>query len=110
LRAARVRFAPLAAPWHALSGVTLPAYEIRCGRTTPLAAATPALHDAEGAPIGWQAGSVLGIAAHGLFEDAAVLRALFGAATPSLDDRLDGLADLVDEHLGAATLRRLMKA
>ena len=66
------------------------------------------LFDADGAAIGWQAGNVLGIAAHGLFEDAAVLHALFGRGVRTLDDAFDGLADLVDEHLGAATLRALL--
>jgi adenosylcobyric acid synthase len=111
LRAAPVRFAgTLAPPWQALAGLALPAYEIRCGHTEALAGdAAAALFDAEGAPIGWQAGPVLGIAAHGLFEQPAVLRALFGADARTLDDSFDGLADLIEEHLGAATLRALMK-
>lgn len=109
LRAGPVCFGALAAPWRALSGLSLPAYEIRCGVTTPLDA-TPALYDAEGAAIGWQAGPVLGIAAHGLFENAQVLRALFGAGTRTLDETFDGLAELVEDHLGAATLRSLMQA
>ncbi|MFT3816124.1 MAG: cobyric acid synthase [Rubrivivax sp.] len=110
LRAGPVRFGALAgASWQGLSDIALPAYEIRCGRTELVADdAQPALFDAEGQAIGWQRGSVLGIAAHGLFEDAAVLRALFGRTVRTLDDSLDGLADLIDEHLGAATLRSLM--
>lgn len=110
LRAAPARFGTLAAIWHALNGITLPAYEIRCGRTQATNdAAVPVLFDAEGQAIGWQAGNVLGIAAHGLFEDAAVLRALFGSGVRTLDDRLDGLADLIDEHIGASTLRKLLE-
>jgi len=66
------------------------------------------LHDADGAPIGWQAGSVLGITMHGLFESSAALHALFGAHVPSLDSSFDMLADIVDEHLEAALLRRLL--
>jgi adenosylcobyric acid synthase len=112
LRAAPVRFGALGAPWAALSGLQLPAYEIRCGSTRPLehGNAIAALHDAEGQPIGWQAGPVLGIAAHGLFEHAAVLRALFGGQARTLDDSFNALADLVDQHLGAATLRSLLHA
>lgn len=112
LRAAPVRFGALSAPWAALSGLQLPAYEIRCGSTAPLehGNAVAAVHDAEGQPIGWQAGPVLGIAAHGLFEHAAVLRALFGGQARTLDDSFDALADLVDQHLGAATLRSLLNA
>ena len=111
LRAAAVRFGATAAPWQALQGLSLPAYEIRHGRSAALdASARPVLFDAEGQPIGWQAGSVLGLAAHGLFEDAAVLRALFGRRARTLDDSFDGLADLIDEHLGATTLRALLQA
>ncbi|MCA0244553.1 MAG: cobyric acid synthase [Proteobacteria bacterium] len=112
LRAAPVRFgSALAAPWQRLSSLALPAYEIRCGRTAALdATAVPVLFDADGQAIGWQRGSVLGIAAHGLFEDAAVLDALFGRAVRTLDERFDGLADFIDEHLGAATLRALLQA
>jgi adenosylcobyric acid synthase len=100
----------LAAPWSALAGQQCPAYEIRCGRTLPLPGATPvvALHDEQGQAIGWQHGSVLGVYAHGLFESATVMRALFGAAPRTLDQRLDGLADLVEEHLGFAHLHQLL--
>jgi len=118
LRAGPVRFGTLAGPWAALSGLQPPAYEIRNGRTTatPAAAspaglaASPVLFDATGQAIGWQAGPVLGLATHGLLEAAVVLQALFGAGSRTLDAVFDGLADLVDEHLGAATLRSLMQA
>ena len=70
----------------------------------------PVLYDADGAPVGWQAGTVLGVATHGLFESAAVLRALFGSSVPSRDDAFDTLAGMVDEHLDAALLRRLLTA
>jgi adenosylcobyric acid synthase len=109
LLATTMRFGALAPPWQALSGMAWPGYEIRCGSTgTTKGSATVALCDDPGQPIGWQRGNVLGIAAHGLFEDAAVLRALFGRQVRTLDDSLEGLADLIEEHLGAATLRSLM--
>ena len=107
LHAAPVRFGTLAGAWRALSGIELAAYEIRCGRSAASASGA-ALFDADGAAIGWQLGNVLGIAAHGLFEDAAVLRALFGQQVRTLDHSLDGLADLIDEHLGAARLQALL--
>jgi adenosylcobyric acid synthase len=111
LRAAPVRFAAAAGPWQALSGLPWPAYEIRHGRSEAIdGSATAMLFDAEDQPIGWQAGSVLGLAAHGLFEDAGVLRALFGRQARTLDDTFDGLADLIDHHLGAPTLRALFHA
>ena len=111
LRATPVRFGALAPPWQALSGLELPAYEIRCGSTRATGpSATAMLFDAEGQAIGWQAGNVLGIAAHGLFEDTGVLRALFGSQVRTLDDTFDGLADLIEDHLGAATLRSLLQS
>ena len=106
-------------PWAALAGISAAVYEIRHGTTAPAAAGTgagagstcvPVLYDADGATVGWQAGAVLGVCTHGLFESAAVLRALFNAAVPSLDAVFDTLAGLVDEHLDAALLRRLLTA
>ncbi|MCP5338721.1 MAG: cobyric acid synthase [Sinobacteraceae bacterium] len=110
LRAAPVRFGKLTSPWQGLSELTWPAYEIRCGRTDASGtAATPVLFDGAGQPIGWQAGSVLGVATHGLFEDTTALRALFGRGVRTLDSSLDGLADLIDAQLGGATLRALLQ-
>jgi adenosylcobyric acid synthase len=121
LRAGPVGFAPRLGPadgppgpWQALAGVLWPGYEIRCGRTTATHAdGLPALFDADGAPVGWCGGpahNVVGIATHGLFEDAGILRALLGQQVRTLDQNLDGLADLIDNHLGAATLRALLEA
>lgn len=123
LRAAPVRFDDIApGPWQALSSLQWPAYEIRCGRTDALAGthgmATPVLHNEQGETVGWSAAAnpsqpgrhnVLGLATHGLFEDAGVLRALFGQQVRTLDASFDALADFIDEHLGAATLRALFQ-
>ena len=114
LRAAQVSFGALRGAWQGLSGLAPAAYEIRCGRTevTRSEVATggsAVLFDAAGEAIGWQAGNVLGVAVHGLFEDAAVQRALFGEPVRTLDHTLDALADLIDAHLGAATLRALLR-
>jgi adenosylcobyric acid synthase len=110
LRATPVCFATLADSWQTLSGLAWPAYEIRCGQTECLGtAADTVLRDAEGRSIGWQHGAVLGIAAHGMFEDAPVLRALFGVEVQTLERVLDGLADMLEEHLGAKKLRLLLE-
>jgi len=45
---------------------------------------------------------------HGLFEDPAVLQALFGAAVPTLDTVFDGLADYVEKHFDAGVLAALV--
>jgi adenosylcobyric acid synthase len=58
--------------------------------------------------LGWQndAGNVLGVYLHGLFEDAAVLHALFGAGAPTLDGVFDGLADFIERHFQPGALRQ----
>jgi adenosylcobyric acid synthase len=97
--------------WASLSGVTLDGYEIRHGHTRPgggLRAAhtlTPVL----GEDCGWQYGQTLALYVHGLFENAEVIRRLFGVTTPSLDDTFDGLADFVDAHIGNAALKSLVR-
>ena len=65
-------------------------------------------HDAQGTPIGWQVGSVLGVHAHGLFESPDVLRALFGATAPTLDHSFDLLADMLKEHFTPGWLADLL--
>jgi adenosylcobyric acid synthase len=98
-------------PWAKLASVVANGYEIRQGVTQSSGHAdahSAVLHDSDGHPIGWQAGSVLGVYAHGLFESAAVMHALFGANVPSLDSSFDTLAEMVDEHFDAALLRRLL--
>ncbi len=107
LRAAPVHFSAPQGAWSALAGVATKAYEIRCGQTLA-DAGSAVLHDDGGQAIGWQQGPVLGVYAHGLFESPTVLRALFGASVPTLEQAFDTLADSVEEHLDAALLTRLL--
>ncbi|MDM4766396.1 cobyric acid synthase [Pelomonas sp. SE-A7] len=112
LRPAELRFVTgLATPWQALAGIEARGYEIRQGRTAQhpdLPNALPALKTAEGEVIGWQQGSVLGCYAHGLFEQAAVLRALFGQEAPDLEQVFEGLADYLDRHFQPGSLAALL--
>jgi adenosylcobyric acid synthase len=114
----QARFGSPHPPWQALAGIEAVAYEIRTGFTLPVAAgpaeppgaaAAAVLHDAQGLPIGWQRGSVLGLYAHGLFESAAVLHALFGTELRTLDASLDGLAAWIDRQLDPEVLARLTR-
>jgi len=113
LRPAQLQFgADLPAPWAALNGVAVQGYEIHHGRTAQhpsMAPAQVALRDADGAAVGWQQGSVLGLYAHGLFEQPALLRALFGAEVQTLDAVFDGLADFIDRHFEAGRLLQLLE-
>jgi adenosylcobyric acid synthase len=109
-----VAFDPLDGPWAPLSLVHARGYEIRHGRTRAhpaFEAPRVALRNAEGEAIGWQAGQagrVLGVYAHGLFEQPAVLQALFGQHIQPLDAVFDGLADFIDHHFQAGTLAGLI--
>jgi adenosylcobyric acid synthase len=109
LRPGLARFAAPDGPWASLGRAAFDGYEIRQGRTRADPGARPVLHNADGEPIGWQRGSMLAIYAHGLFESPEVLRALFGAQAPSLDEVFDGLADFVDRHFAQGALDALLR-
>ena len=81
-------FGELRGLWSALSGVSVRGYEIHHGQN--------------------EAGHVMGSYLHGLFEDPAVLQALFGAQTPTLETVFEGLADYLEQHMHAVTLRALV--
>ena len=111
VRRTTLRFARTEGAWAPWSGVAAEGYEIHCGVTVPHPGLPPpavALRDERGEAIGWQHGSVLGVYAHGLFESPALLRAMWGASAPALADSFELLADLVDRHLDAALLDRLL--
>jgi adenosylcobyric acid synthase len=111
VRHTEAHFIGLAAPWQALAHAVVTGYEIRHGRTEPTPhgrAPQVALRNADGEAIGWQAGPVLGLYLHGLFENPALLRTLFGHATRPLDAVFDGLADFIDIHLDTHALMALL--
>jgi adenosylcobyric acid synthase len=100
--------AALSGFWAPLSGVTFEGYEIRHGETRPTAEAGACLHAALAENCGWQQRQTLALYPHGLFESSAVMRALFGAKTPALDDTLNGLADFLDTHFAPDGLMSLL--
>jgi adenosylcobyric acid synthase len=88
-------FGALRGPWSALSGIAVQGYEIHHGQTlehTAMAAAGVRAHAVMPDGMAWQndTGNVLGIYLHGLFEDPAALKALFGSCAPTLDSVFDG--------------------
>ncbi|MBL8336388.1 MAG: cobyric acid synthase [Rhodoferax sp.] len=113
VRHAQLRFGELRGPWSALSGLQVQGYEIHHGETRPHAAMEAAgdrVRVAAEGGLAWQnaAGNVLGLYLHGLFEQAEVLQAFFGAGVPSLASVFDGLADFVDRHFAPGALAGLI--
>lgn len=111
----QARFSSVGGVWSALSGVTVQGYEIHHGQTAPHSAMAAAGDVAQAVlpdGLAWQNGSgnVLGIYLHGLFEDPAVLHALFGAATPTLESVFEGLADYIGQHFEPGVLDGLIAA
>jgi adenosylcobyric acid synthase len=106
-------FAPLSGFWSPLSGVSFEGYEIRHGQTQPTELAAlqnaPLLKAVLPDHCGWQCGQTLAIYMHGLFENPAVLRGLFGRDTPTLDDTFNGLADFIDAHFAPGMLMSLLR-
>jgi adenosylcobyric acid synthase len=101
----RLRFGSLPSPWDELSNLPLHGYEIRHGESTPTGALKTALPNGRG----FIEESVLGIYLHGLFEEPAVLDALFGKqGHENLDATFDLLADAVSDHVDTALLNELV--
>ena len=113
VRHRQARFGPVRGMLGALSGVQVQGYEIHHGQTAPhtaMAAAGNIAHPVMPDGLAWQndAGNVLGLYLHGMFEDPRVLKALFGAATPTLESVFDGLADYIGQHFEPGILQSLI--
>jgi adenosylcobyric acid synthase len=112
----RASFSPVTGPWAALSGVSVQGYEIHHGQTAqhPAMAARGDVAQEVMPGLAWQnkEGNVLGLYLHGLFEQPAVLQALFGrqgaGKVPTLDSVFDGLADFVEAHFAPGVLLSLI--
>ncbi|MCA3237985.1 MAG: cobyric acid synthase [Curvibacter sp.] len=107
----RASFSPVHGPWGALSQLAVQGYEIHHGKTVqhPAMAARGDVVREVLPGLAWQnaAGNVLGVYLHGLFEDPAVLHALFGAQVSTLESVFDGLADFVERHFEPGVLASL---
>lgn len=115
----RTRFGSLDGPWAALSALEVEGYEIRHGRSESSSptlrvalrgeATTADACAADGlAPVlGWQRDAVLAVYLHGLFENPAVVRALFGDAGRPIESVFDALAAQVEASFEADFLMRL---
>ena len=91
-------------PWSDLAGRAIEGYEIRFGTTALADPAVPVLPDG----LGFTYRSVLAVYLHGLAEIPAIAESLSGnQPARSLDEALEGLADLVDDVLDANWLAEL---
>jgi adenosylcobyric acid synthase len=112
VRHRRADFASVPGAWTALSGVRFEGYEIHHGQTAQhpaMAAGGDVAVSVLADGMGWcnTRGNVLGVYMHGMFEQAPVLQALFGAQAPTLDSVFEGLANFVDRHFEPGSLLRL---
>ncbi len=111
VRRTTTRFGDVAGAWSALAGIEASGYEIHSGQTAqhPAMAAAGDVAREVIPGLAWQnaAGNVLGCYLHGLFEDAAVLHALFGARAPSLDAVFDRLAADIERAFAPGVLDAL---
>ena len=113
VRYRQARFTGAVGIWSQLSGIDAQGYEIHHGQThvhPAMAAAGDTTRPVMQDGLAWQngAGNVLGVYLHGLFEDARVLQALFGATAPTLEGVFDGLADYVGKHFEPGFLQSLI--
>ena len=113
VRRTTAMFGEVLGPWSALSGVPASGYEIHHGQTqaeAPIAPAGRIAHEVMPG-LAWQnqAGNVMGVYLHGLFEDAAVMQAMFGTHAPTLETVFEGLADYLDDHMSREVLMSLIK-
>ncbi len=108
----QVQFGAVQGAWAALEGVPATGYEIHHGQTAqhPAMAAKGDVAREVIPGIAWQnlAGNVLGVYLHGLFEDTAVLHALFGAQVPTLNSVFDGLAGFLGSSFTPGVLDALV--
>jgi adenosylcobyric acid synthase len=102
-------FAPLQGFWAPLSELAFDGYEIRHGRSWMRSAAAPDLRVGLPSDCGWQSQQLLALYTHGLFENAGIMRAMFGAGVRTLEDTLDALAQFVRRHIGDRTLLALLR-
>ena len=96
--------------WARLADIPVAGYEIHHGQTALRADLADGTHPVMPCDMAWQnaQGNVLGIYLHGLFEDPAVIQALFGASVPTLDTVFDGLADYIAQHFHKGVLQSLI--
>ncbi|WP_457636650.1 cobyric acid synthase [Oceanithermus sp.] len=106
VRLGRGRFARLEGYWAALGGLEVSGYEIHHGRSR----AGGETREAMSGGLAFVRGNVLGVYLHGLFEEPAVQRALFGREAVGLEAEFDRLAEALEEYLEMESIERMALA
>jgi len=113
VRSCQTQFTQVLGSWSRLSYLSFKGFEIHHGQTTVLESKDGASGNCLALipDLAWQnkAGNVLGLYAHGLFENAIVLQKLFDHHGTPLDQVFDNLADFLHEHMGVAVLERMIE-
>jgi adenosylcobyric acid synthase len=106
----KTQFETLSGVWAVMSNVPVAGYEIHHGKTSLRADLADGTHTVMPHDLAWQnaSGNVLGVYLHGLFEDPALVQAIFGATVPTLDTVFDGLADYIEQHFEVGILQSLI--
>ncbi len=108
----QAKFGRVTGVWSSLSDVQVSGYEIHHGHTHAHAGmrarGEEPIEVMQGLAWQNQTGNVLGCYVHGLFEDASVVKALFGHQAPTLDTVMDGLADFLEQHIPAVAMQALI--
>jgi adenosylcobyric acid synthase len=105
-RATFADVAGLSGSWPGLGGVTVDAYQIRFGRTRANGDVATILPDG----TGFGRDNVVAISLHGIFENSAVVKALFGVDVDSgaeLEAMFETAAGALAEHLDIGRLEEL---
>ncbi len=95
VRRSRGRFEALEGYWAPLVDLEVAGYEIHYGQSR----AAGGTREVMAGGRAFARGNVLGVYLHGLFEEPAVQRALFGRVAAGLEREFDRLADALEEHL-----------
>ncbi|QIL44376.1 cobyric acid synthase [Acidovorax sp. HDW3] len=113
VRPGQYRLGALQGAWQALAGVALQGYEIHHGQTAqhPAMAAKGDVAREVLPGLAWQnpAGNVLGLYLHGLFENASVLQALFGANAPTLEQAFERMASGLGQWFAPGSLGQILE-
>jgi adenosylcobyric acid synthase len=111
-RSVTARLDPIDGVWAKLSGMDVTGYEIRNGHSA-VVAGDNGVRAIQPDGCGFVQGNLLGLYLHGLFENAAILEALFAESArfhDELDAAFETMADTLDQYLDMGLIERMVTA